>query len=130
MIGYTLGIPDVIMGITFLAAGTSVPDCMASLIVARQGTVSAEGYLWSYMHALRFASSMHTNVQCNFVIFNYFYLYCFRAQVKKQNTLLSTVCQNIFPVLLPFTHWNWAEPSIPDGHLTVRYLTHAMCQSE
>ncbi|RXM97087.1 Sodium/potassium/calcium exchanger 3 [Acipenser ruthenus] len=25
------------MGITFLAAGTSVPDCMASLIVARQG---------------------------------------------------------------------------------------------
>lgn len=26
-----------IMGITFLAAGTSVPDCMASLIVARQG---------------------------------------------------------------------------------------------
>nr|XP_051682402.1 sodium/potassium/calcium exchanger 4 isoform X3 [Oryctolagus cuniculus] len=37
IIGYTLGIPDVIMGITFLAAGTSVPDCMASLIVARQG---------------------------------------------------------------------------------------------
>ncbi|KAM9093176.1 sodium/potassium/calcium exchanger 4 isoform 2-T2 [Megaptera novaeangliae] len=37
IIGYTLGIPDVIMGITFLAAGTSVPDCMASLIVTRQG---------------------------------------------------------------------------------------------
>uniref|UniRef100_A0A8C0C4T0 Solute carrier family 24 member 4 n=1 Tax=Balaenoptera musculus TaxID=9771 RepID=A0A8C0C4T0_BALMU len=37
VIGYTLGIPDVIMGITFLAAGTSVPDCMASLIVTRQG---------------------------------------------------------------------------------------------
>ncbi|MBN3313994.1 NCKX4 protein, partial [Atractosteus spatula] len=37
IISYTLGIPDVIMGITFLAAGTSVPDCMASLIVARQG---------------------------------------------------------------------------------------------
>uniref|UniRef100_A0A672SH38 Sodium/potassium/calcium exchanger 4-like n=1 Tax=Sinocyclocheilus grahami TaxID=75366 RepID=A0A672SH38_SINGR len=35
--GYSLGIPDVIMGITFLAAGTSVPDCIASLIVARQG---------------------------------------------------------------------------------------------
>lgn len=40
IIGYTLGIPDVIMGITFLAAGTSVPDCMASLIVARQGGTS------------------------------------------------------------------------------------------
>uniref|UniRef100_A0A3Q3KUG0 Sodium/calcium exchanger membrane region domain-containing protein n=1 Tax=Mastacembelus armatus TaxID=205130 RepID=A0A3Q3KUG0_9TELE len=37
IISYTLRIPEVIMGITFLAAGTSVPDCMASLIVARQG---------------------------------------------------------------------------------------------
>ncbi|XP_011492163.1 sodium/potassium/calcium exchanger 3 [Oryzias latipes] len=37
VIGFTLGLPDVIMGITFLAAGTSVPDCMASVIVARQG---------------------------------------------------------------------------------------------
>uniref|UniRef100_A0A3Q3W5K5 Sodium/calcium exchanger membrane region domain-containing protein n=1 Tax=Mola mola TaxID=94237 RepID=A0A3Q3W5K5_MOLML len=36
IISYTLGIPEVLMGITFLAAGTSVPDCMASLIVARQ----------------------------------------------------------------------------------------------
>ncbi len=37
IIGYTFGIPDVIMGITFLAAGTSIPDAIASLIVARQG---------------------------------------------------------------------------------------------
>ncbi|XP_068596965.1 LOW QUALITY PROTEIN: sodium/potassium/calcium exchanger 3-like [Brachionichthys hirsutus] len=37
IISYTLGIPEVIMGITFLAAGTSVPDCIASLIVARRG---------------------------------------------------------------------------------------------
>ncbi|KAG7282027.1 hypothetical protein CRUP_020132 [Coryphaenoides rupestris] len=37
VISCTLGISEVIMGITFLAAGTSVPDCMASLIVARQG---------------------------------------------------------------------------------------------
>ncbi|KAL2094946.1 hypothetical protein ACEWY4_009665 [Coilia grayii] len=37
IISDTLYIPDYIMGITFLAAGTSVPDCMASLIVARQG---------------------------------------------------------------------------------------------
>ena len=39
VVGFTLGIPDVIMGITFLAAGTSVPDCMASLLVARQGNM-------------------------------------------------------------------------------------------
>lgn len=38
IISFTLGIPEVVMGITFLAAGTSVPDCIASLIVARQGT--------------------------------------------------------------------------------------------
>ncbi|XP_077596255.1 sodium/potassium/calcium exchanger 3 isoform X2 [Stigmatopora nigra] len=37
IVSFTLDIPDYIMGITFLAAGTSVPDCMASLIVARQG---------------------------------------------------------------------------------------------
>ena len=37
VIGFTLGIPDVIMGLTFLAAGTSVPDGISSLIVARQG---------------------------------------------------------------------------------------------
>ncbi|ELT99319.1 hypothetical protein CAPTEDRAFT_110092, partial [Capitella teleta] len=37
VMGYTMGIPDSIMGITFLAAGTSVPDAMASVMVARQG---------------------------------------------------------------------------------------------
>ena len=37
IIGFTFGIPDVIMGLTFLAAGSSVPDGISSLIVARQG---------------------------------------------------------------------------------------------
>ena len=37
IMGFTLGIPDVIMGLTFLAAGSSVPDGISSLIVARQG---------------------------------------------------------------------------------------------
>jgi len=31
-IGATLGVPDVIMGLTFLAAGTSVPDMLAAVI--------------------------------------------------------------------------------------------------
>eukprot|EP00614_Pseudopedinella_elastica_P030687 CAMPEP_0172615970 /NCGR_PEP_ID=MMETSP1068-20121228/62620_1 /TAXON_ID=35684 /ORGANISM="Pseudopedinella elastica, Strain CCMP716" /LENGTH=745 /DNA_ID=CAMNT_0013421271 /DNA_START=167 /DNA_END=2404 /DNA_ORIENTATION=- len=35
--GATLGIPDVIMGLTILAAGTSVPDLLSSVIVAKQG---------------------------------------------------------------------------------------------
>mmetsp|Transcript_73834 Transcript_73834/g.139509 ORF Transcript_73834/g.139509 Transcript_73834/m.139509 type:complete len:307 (+) Transcript_73834:1890-2810(+) len=35
--GDTLGIPTVVMGLTILAAGTSVPDLLSSVIVARQG---------------------------------------------------------------------------------------------
>ena len=37
VVGHALRIPDTVMGSTFLAAGTSIPDCMASLLVARQG---------------------------------------------------------------------------------------------
>mmetsp|Transcript_44843 Transcript_44843/g.54277 ORF Transcript_44843/g.54277 Transcript_44843/m.54277 type:complete len:733 (-) Transcript_44843:403-2601(-) len=37
VIGNTLGIPMVLMGLTFLAAGTSVPDLLSSVIVARMG---------------------------------------------------------------------------------------------
>ncbi|XP_026333075.1 sodium/potassium/calcium exchanger 3 [Hyposmocoma kahamanoa] len=37
VIGDTLMIPDSVMGITFLAAGTSVPEAVSSVIVAKQG---------------------------------------------------------------------------------------------
>lgn len=37
IIGDTLHIPEVVMGLTFLAAGTSVPDLLSSVIVAKQG---------------------------------------------------------------------------------------------
>jgi len=37
IIGNTIGIPQVVMGLTFLAAGTSVPDLLSSVIVARKG---------------------------------------------------------------------------------------------
>ncbi|KAL1498365.1 hypothetical protein ABEB36_009176 [Hypothenemus hampei] len=37
IIGDTLTIPDSVMGITFLAAGTSVPEAVSSVIVTRQG---------------------------------------------------------------------------------------------
>lgn len=36
-VGATLGIPAVVMGLTFLAAGTSVPDLLSSVVVAKQG---------------------------------------------------------------------------------------------
>nr|XP_018909737.1 PREDICTED: sodium/potassium/calcium exchanger 4 [Bemisia tabaci] len=37
VVGDTLNIPDSVMGITFLAAGTSVPEAVSSVIVAKQG---------------------------------------------------------------------------------------------
>ncbi|XP_025095670.1 LOW QUALITY PROTEIN: sodium/potassium/calcium exchanger 3-like [Pomacea canaliculata] len=35
--GDALQVPDTVMGLTLLAAGTSLPDCLASLFVARDG---------------------------------------------------------------------------------------------
>uniref|UniRef100_A0A4W6D0U1 Solute carrier family 24 member 3 n=1 Tax=Lates calcarifer TaxID=8187 RepID=A0A4W6D0U1_LATCA len=62
VIGFTLGIPDVIMGITFLAAGTSVPDCMASVIVARQGT-------YTHTHSpIHCAATRHRKIKSIFVL--------------------------------------------------------------
>jgi len=37
IIGDSLNIPIVVMGLTFLAAGTSIPDLLSSVIVAKQG---------------------------------------------------------------------------------------------
>lgn len=37
LVGNFVGIPPYIMGLTFLAAGTSVPDLLSSVIVARRG---------------------------------------------------------------------------------------------
>lgn len=35
--GEILRIPDTVMGLTLLAAGTSIPDTVASVLVARKG---------------------------------------------------------------------------------------------
>ena len=35
--GSTLGIPDTVMGLTFMAAGVSVPDALSSLAVVKEG---------------------------------------------------------------------------------------------
>ena len=37
ILGNTIGVPSVVMGYTVLAAGTSVPDLLSSVIVARMG---------------------------------------------------------------------------------------------
>lgn len=37
IIGATLGIPDTVMGLTFVAAGVSVPDALSSIAVIKEG---------------------------------------------------------------------------------------------
>ncbi|XP_067143582.1 sodium/potassium/calcium exchanger Nckx30C-like [Centruroides vittatus] len=37
LVGDTIGIPSEVMGLTFLAAGTSIPDLITSVLVARKG---------------------------------------------------------------------------------------------
>lgn len=37
IIGTTLGIPDTVMGLTFVAAGVSVPDALSSIAVIKEG---------------------------------------------------------------------------------------------
>lgn len=37
VLGFALGIPDAVMGLTILAGGTSIPDAISSVIVARNG---------------------------------------------------------------------------------------------
>lgn len=38
--GSTLGIPDTVMGLTFVAAGVSVPDALSSIAVIKEGYIS------------------------------------------------------------------------------------------
>jgi Ca2+/Na+ antiporter len=37
IIGFTLGIPDTVMGLTFIAAGVSVPDALSGVAVVKEG---------------------------------------------------------------------------------------------
>lgn len=39
IVGYNVGIPDSIMGLTFLAAGTSVPEIVSSFIVCKKVSI-------------------------------------------------------------------------------------------
>lgn len=38
VLGYNLGVPDAIMGLTVLAIGTSIPEVVSSYIVCRKGS--------------------------------------------------------------------------------------------
>ena len=37
VIGFTLNVPDTVMGLTFIAAGVSVPDALSGVAVVKEG---------------------------------------------------------------------------------------------
>jgi len=61
ILGRTFGIPSYIMGLTFLAAGTSVPDLISSVIVARMGE---ETWLYPVLLEVTF-STFWWDFQCH-----------------------------------------------------------------
>lgn len=67
--GETLNIPDTVMGLTLLAAGTSIPDTVASVMVAREGNTVRKPSQWEWNqnsiqpHFLFFRQSRHGHVQ-------------------------------------------------------------------
>lgn len=56
--GNTFRIPDSIMGLTFLAAGMSVPEAVSSVIVTNQGIVTLLNYnvrnIWRFLYILSY----------------------------------------------------------------------------
>ncbi|KAL7980054.1 hypothetical protein Chor_001322, partial [Crotalus horridus] len=71
IVGETLHIPETIMGLTLLAAGTSIPDTIASVLVAKREAYISDKYLVAFgaysvshttPHGARHKSSIHINV--------------------------------------------------------------------
>ena len=54
IIGYTINVPDSVMGLSFLAVGTSMPEVFSSLIVSRQVNISVSSvktFSWAFLTA-------------------------------------------------------------------------------
>lgn len=48
-LGCTLRIPDSVTGLTFLAAGTSTPEVISSILVARQGNCISKNLFFMFI---------------------------------------------------------------------------------
>ena len=46
IVGSTFMIPDTVMGLTFIAAGVSVPDALAGIAVVREGNIDYQDNLF------------------------------------------------------------------------------------
>ena len=62
IIGYTINVPDSVMGLSFLAVGTSMPEVFSSLIVSRQVNISVSSvktFSWAFLTASNVVSDLH-----------------------------------------------------------------------
>lgn len=42
VVGFTIGIPEAVMGLTFLAAGGCLPEAASAIIMARKGCIFSQ----------------------------------------------------------------------------------------
>ena len=52
IIGFTIGVPDTVMGLSFLAVGTSIPEVFSSLIVCKQGKVQSCYFIFYFKYIM------------------------------------------------------------------------------
>ncbi len=105
IVAKNFGIDQAIIGLTILAAGTSIPDLISSIIVSRKwhGNMSISNALWSNVFDILFGLW--------FVYFIYFLVYWIDATiiVDKANLLLSIglLFGSVMIILLFFLWYKW-----------------------
>lgn len=105
IIGFTLGIPDSVAGITLLAAGTSIPEVFSSVIVARSGlgNMAICNLLGSNIFDVLFCLGVPWLLKALFASSSHEVFINSAAMTYTSVTLLSTVL--ILFLIFVLTHW-------------------------
>ncbi|XP_075537518.1 sodium/potassium/calcium exchanger 5-like [Dermacentor variabilis] len=105
IIGFTLGIPDSVAGITLLAAGTSIPEVFSSVIVARNGlgNMAICNLLGSNIFDVLFCLGVPWFFKALFASSSHEVFINSAAMTYTSVTLLSTVF--ILFLIFVLTHW-------------------------
>ncbi|XP_037511122.1 sodium/potassium/calcium exchanger 5 [Rhipicephalus sanguineus] len=105
IIGFTLGIPDSVAGITLLAAGTSIPEVFSSVIVARSGlgNMAICNLLGSNIFDVLFCLGVPWLFKALFASTSHEVFINSAAMTYTSVTLLSTVL--LLFVIFVLTHW-------------------------
>ncbi|XP_054932746.1 sodium/potassium/calcium exchanger 5-like [Dermacentor andersoni] len=105
IIGFTLGIPDSVAGITLLAAGTSIPEVFSSVIVARNGlgNMAICNLLGSNIFDVLFCLGVPWFFKALFASSSHEVFINSAAMTYTSVTLLSTVF--ILFLIFALTHW-------------------------